>query len=323
MRPAWVGAWWNAFGKGEPLFLAARRDGALCGVLPLEREGRMLRGMTNDHAVELALLAADEEADRALAGGLFDRLGDRATLELIDPSLPGVAGLRAEARSEHRVGVRVFRRAPYVTLDGTFEDYQRRLPGHLRADLGRRLRRLEERGAVKFEIGLAEADRVPALLEEGCALEAGGWKGAEGTAVSSHEDTLHFYREAGAWAAKEGLLHLAFLRLDGQAIAFEYAIRDARSHYRLKIGFDASFSAFAPGKLLLRALIADAFERGLERFELLGNADPYKLEWSTGLRDLVTVEAFGRTARGRGSHLRDGVVRPLGRRALVIAGRRR
>jgi hypothetical protein len=69
-------------------------------------------------------------------------------------------------------------------------------------------------------------------------------------------------------------------------------------------------------------VIQDAFDHGLERFELLGDADPYKLEWSSGLRDLVSIEAFGRTPRGRGAHVVDGIARPIARRALAIAGRR-
>jgi CelD/BcsL family acetyltransferase involved in cellulose biosynthesis len=184
------------------------------------------------------------------------------------------------------------------------------------------MRRLRERGTVALEIGPPDLERIPGLLDEGFAVEASGWKGEDGTAIESQPETSRFYRQAAGWAASRGLLHLAFLRLDDRPLAFEYSLRDERGHYRLKVGFDHSFSAFAPGKLLLRAVIEDAFAHGLETFEFLGGAEPYKLEWSSGLRDLVVAEVFGPTARGRAAHLEVTLARPAARRARAVLKRR-
>jgi CelD/BcsL family acetyltransferase involved in cellulose biosynthesis len=320
LRPGWVRAWWLAFGQGTPMVLAARRDGRLAGVLPLDHVGGSLWPMVNDHAVELPLVAEDEQAGLTLATGLVERIGGRIVLPLLEPARPGLSAMRDLAASGGcGVATRIIRTAPYVAVDGDFEDYEQRLRSRLRADLRRRLRRLEERGEVEIKVGAPDdGDDVPRLLEEGFSVEASGWKGEESTAISSSEDTHRFYREAAAWAVSRGLLHLAFLRLDGRLLAFEYSLRDESGHYRLKVGFEADHTKFAPGKLLLRAVLEDAFAHRVQRFEFLGGGDPYKLEWATGIRDLVTVDLFTPTARGRAAlALRRLVPFARGARALL------
>ena len=94
-------------------------------------------------------------------------------------------------------------------------------------------------------------DGLDSLLTEGFAIESAGWKAAGGTAIVSRAETEGFYREVAAWAAQRGWLRLAFLRLDGRALAFEFAIEEGGVYYALKSGFDPAYRAFSPGTLLI------------------------------------------------------------------------
>ena len=322
-RPGWVASWWDAFGEGAPEILAVPDGSRLRGVLPLYRRRGVVRTIGDDHVVEGGLLAEDSAAAEALAGGLIDAVAHRGSLLFVDPARPGLAELRELADAAgRRVLVRAMARPPYVSIDGDWQSYERGRRSRLRSDLRRRRRRLEEEGRVAVELLSPDPGALDGPLTEGFAVEASGWKATGGTAISSRPETERFYREAAAWAAGRGLLHLAFLRVDGRPLAFEYAIRDGDTHYRIKVGFEADYSRFAPGKLLLARVLEDAFAAGLARFDLLGDQDPYKLEWATGLRDLALVQVFAPTVRGRAAHAALAVGVPAARRGAAVLRRR-
>jgi CelD/BcsL family acetyltransferase involved in cellulose biosynthesis len=67
----------------------------------------------------------------------------------------------------------------------------------------------------------------------------------------------------------------------------------------LKGGYDSEFHRYAPGKLLVHEMLERAFSSGLERFEFLGQPEPWKLEWTHDTRVLLLVDAFAPSLRGR------------------------
>jgi CelD/BcsL family acetyltransferase involved in cellulose biosynthesis len=324
VRPGWLLAWWAAFGTGVAEILVARRDGHLVGVLPMHHLDGVLRTMANDHSPECCFLAADVEVADALAAAMLDRTDRRASLYFLDPTLLGMAALRRKAAaSGHRLLVRTAERSPYTTMADDWTAFEARIGGRLRSDLRRRQRRLEERGVLEVELTSVPRD-LAATLEEGFAVEASGWKGTHGTgtAISASSATRAFYGDVAAWGLERGWLHLAFLRLDGRALAFELGIRTADEHHRLKAGHDESYRDVAPGKLLLRAVIEDCHAAGVQRFCFGGDAEPYKLEWATGLleRELVQVFASGPRARIEWGALAYG--RPVAQRVRGLLRRR-
>ena len=130
------------------------------------------------------------------------------------------------------------------------------------------------------------------MLEDGFAVEASGWKGDNGTAIASGAETRQFYTGIARWAASRGWLRLAFLRLDGHPIAFQYGLEDGGTYYFLKGGYDAKYSRFSPGRLLLASLIERAFDNGLKRFDFGGADESFKREWANGRRELVHLQVF-------------------------------
>jgi CelD/BcsL family acetyltransferase involved in cellulose biosynthesis len=158
------------------------------------------------------------------------------------------------------------------------------------------------------------------LLVDAFRLEQSGWKAKRGTAVISQPSTLRFYRDVAAWAAAQDLLRLAFLRVDGFPIAFQYALDDGLRWYFLKGGIDPEAGRFAPGKILVHAMIERAFDAGLASFEFLGADEPWKNGWRPRHRELVLQHSFLRNPVGLGWSSADAAWRliglPLARRTL-------
>jgi CelD/BcsL family acetyltransferase involved in cellulose biosynthesis len=117
------------------------------------------------------------------------------------------------------------------------------------------------------------------------------------------------------------VLQLAFLRVDGVAVAFEYNLRDHDVHYRLKAGFDPAWNKYAPGKLLNHAVIEDCFSGSIREFEFLGADEPYKLEWASEFRERLLVQAFAPSLAGRIERAAYDYGRPLAKRAMAIMRR--
>jgi hypothetical protein len=158
-------------------------------------------------------------------------------------------------------------------------------------------------------------DRLDALLEEGFRIEPSGWKAERGAAIVSRPETLRFYTEVAEWAAERGWLRLAFLRVGGRPIAFQFGLEQDRQYYFLKGGFDPAFERFAPAKILVHDMLERAFRLGLWRFNFLGGNEAWKLEWTPTCRGRVVLHAFSPTWLGSIDRLLIGYGRPLRNRA--------
>jgi CelD/BcsL family acetyltransferase involved in cellulose biosynthesis len=317
LRPGWIRAWRSAFGRGRLQLFTLRREGRLAAVLPLERRFGALRSTSNWHTPVFALLAEDDTGAAELADGLFARAERRIGLAFLDSAERSLAVCRSAAeRAGCKLIVRTLERSPYVSLDGDWAAYESRRAGKLLRELRRRRRRLSARGRLWLDVFDA-TDQLAERLEEGFRVEAAGWKGRRGTAIVSAPATLSFYREIAAWAAERGWLRLAFLRLDKRPIAFDFCLEESGVHYLLKTGYDAAYREFAPGVLLRQQMLARAFSSGLKRYEFLGAAEPWKLEWAEDVRERKLLQAFSPSAAGFLDWSAFAFGRPLARRALA------
>jgi CelD/BcsL family acetyltransferase involved in cellulose biosynthesis len=296
LRPGWIAAWWDAFGVGTPEIFTARCDGRLVGVLPLAGHRGAALSPTNWHSPEFGAVAADEGAMRALYEAA---LGSRP--RRLDLSFLAAAGGDAEALGaalgRYRLSTRVVMSSPYVRADRDWEAYWSALSKNLRGSVRRSRNRLADRGEVSVEVADGR-EGLDSLLEDGFRLEASGWKGEEGTAIASRPETRGFYEAVCAWAARAGILRLAFLRVGGKAVAFNLSLEADGRHYLLKPGHDAALDSLGPGTVLTAEMVERSFALGLEAYEFLGHADRYKLRWTDTCHDLLRVQAFAPTPVG-------------------------
>jgi CelD/BcsL family acetyltransferase involved in cellulose biosynthesis len=317
-RPGWIAAWWRAFGpvRGRLEILALRRGGRLAGVLPLVRLGGVVSSTTSDWMSAYDPPAEDREAATALASALFASHPRRVEFRQLPLEHPVRESCEAAAAaSGYRLVRGPIERSPYVSLDGGWDAYHAGLDRKLRSEIRRRRRRLEEQGKLSLEVSDG-GERLDELLDEGFRLEAAAWKGEAGTAITSAPATLRYYREGAEWARRRGILRLAFLRLDGRPLAFDYCLEEGGVHYLLKIGYDPAFRRFGPGMILREEMLSRAFAAGLSRYEFLGVDMAFKLEWTQTVWEKPWLRAFAPSVPGSLDRFGFTRVRPLARRVL-------
>ncbi|MCC6832415.1 MAG: GNAT family N-acetyltransferase [Thermoleophilia bacterium] len=336
LRPAYVRVRHAAFEEGAGFaVVTVRRDGILHGALPVA-DGTAGFGPPSNYETPLEGIVADDPAAmREVAATLMTLPAPRVVFTYLRAGGPSRAVIDAAVSAAgRRAYSRTTIRVPVVDTAGAWDDYWASRSRNLRHNVERCARRAREAGELVFEVHDAFEDgRLDALLQDGFAVEASGWKGAEGTAILADPRTRTYYTELAAWAAGEGWLRLAFVRLDGVAIAFCFGIEAHGVHYALKVGYEDRMKKLSPGMLLMRGLIQRSFETGLRSFDFAGHDAAWKSAWATGIDEYEGTLAFAPSVAGRASHARyrcrrwvaDGPLRPALERAAarVRGGRRR
>lgn len=319
VRPGYVQAWWDAFADGSLEVLAARRGSELVGTLPLHRTKAGLRTTTNWETPGFRLLATDDEARAALLATALRLAGPSLELQHLEAGQQDLPVAREALRAlGFRAHGRSLERSPYVAIpDELFEPWAKaRLGSKLAADLRRRRRKLDAEGIVEIVVEDG-SERLQQLLDEGYAVEGSGWKTSQDTDIASRPEARRFYDGLARWAVGRGILRLAFLRLDGRALAFQYGIEDDGAYFFCKGGIDPGSHAFAPGKLLVQHMLERAFASRLQTFEFLGDAETWKVEWTDDVRERVLVQAYPRSVRGTAAWIAEAKAKPLARQLGV------
>lgn len=183
-----------------------------------------------------------------------------------------------------------------------------------RRERARSRRRLAERGALRFEIFRGEAALGP--LAEAFQVKAERLASVGlFSRVIGDPGALALFSAAARDRQDGGSVVVARLSVDGAPAAYEVGlVRGKRFHAYLGAVVEA-FAGASPGKVVMEDALGWARAEGLETYDLLGPADRYKREWSTGavaVRDMVaTMTLKGRLYAGPWAKLR-----PLLRGAL-------
>jgi CelD/BcsL family acetyltransferase involved in cellulose biosynthesis len=299
VRPGWIRAWMAAFrGSRDIDVLLTEVDGRLAGVMPVLAGRHTLRSPTNSETPEFAPVTSGPEAAKRLAAELL-----ATSSGIVDLHAMSVADAQILQRVADRRGVggltKSLRQSPYVDVGGDSRAFEAGLSRNRRQGLKRLRNRLAERGTVTFDMHDGRHD-LAELLRDGFRLEARAWKRAGGTAILSNPMTTAFYTAVAEWAAEEGILRLAFLRLDGQPIAFCYNLQQGSTLYFMKTGIDDDFAKVGPGVVLTSDLIDHAFrEPDVTVLDLLGENETYKMDFASGVKEQVRLRLFPNPRTGR------------------------
>lgn len=120
-----------------------------------------------------------------------------------------------------------------------------------RKELARLRNRLAEEGALTRRTFGADDD-LTAWCDHFLALERGGWKGREGSALACSSGTETFFRDAVAGAHAAGRLQFLSLELDGRPIAMLVNFLTPPGSFSFKTAFDENYARFSPGVLIQR-----------------------------------------------------------------------
>jgi len=198
---------------------------------------------------------------------------------LADPIL--VAELSSVRGVDDRPGRRIrAANSPWIRIDGSWDEYYRGIASSWRSAHRRARKKADEAGNVEFEFHSPGSGNFDALMAEFVRVEGEGWKGRLGTALRVNTAARRFFETYGRAASAQGKLRLAFMRVDGKAVAAQFAVECCRRYWLLKIGYDEMWSFCSPGILLMYAALERAFSLRLDAFEFLGNDEPWIKIWN-------------------------------------------
>ncbi|MCK1512076.1 GNAT family N-acetyltransferase [Bradyrhizobium sp. 190] len=248
----------SAQGRGNAAALGARRDASsLIGLVPVV-------SMWSAYRIPLpALVSADpygtlctplldrDMAEEAVTGILQQarRAGAHALI-IRATSLDGAA-MKAFTDVLHRSRMQpvVLQSHVRACLDATGdadEVLREALGAKKQKELRRQRNRLAEQGAVNFDVARTPAD-VAAAMETFLMLEASGWKGQRGTALSQDDGDAAFVRRATSALAETGQCEIVTLRAGETPVAAAIVLRHQDRAFYFKLGVDERFAKYSPG----------------------------------------------------------------------------
>lgn len=315
VRHEWVRAVWECFDHGGTLSILMVQDGGHpIAIAPLMRDKvrmygfpvRRLRGLANVYTERFDfILTVDPEA---CCAAIWTYLADHArewdVLELRQlPEGSRALGCHPRSEIERRLLLAEWTsmESPYVPVRHSWETYFNSLKKGHRANMRRSQRHLEALAPVGLDVVVSN-DRLDQDLEEALSLEAVTWKDQGGTAIRSRSDSMAFFRQILHTAGKKGWLRIYFLTLGAKRIAVRIALLFRNRVFMLKSGYDPHYAAYAPGHVLCHEMLDEAWRLKFDEVDFLGNAERWKLYWTSNLRRHSWLFAFPKRPKPRFLH---------------------
>ncbi len=190
----------------------------------------------------------------------------------------------------------VYMNTPRLVVKGTFLDYWKQRSRNLVHNLSRQRRRLAERGArLEFRVE-READAAARGIDEYGQLEARGWKGEEGTAVTAANSQGRFYRGVLEEFCERREAVIYRLLLDGQPIAVDLCLERNGTLVILKTAYEqrvATALGISPGLLIHEEIFRSVFAEGRSHtVEFYGRVQDWHRKWTDETRTMYHVNIY-------------------------------
>jgi CelD/BcsL family acetyltransferase involved in cellulose biosynthesis len=173
---------------------------------------------------------------------------------------------------------------PFVT-----REFGIKRSGSTRKKLRQDWNRLSSLGTVEVVNSRNPAD-VEQAFETFLAMEKASWKGEQGTALLSDSHDAAFVRRLLHDLAARRDASVALLRVDGEAIAAQVLMYCGSTAYTWKTAFDAKFSKYSPGALLVDRITEELFAGpDIQAINSCAAEDSFMGQLWAGRRDMVDM----------------------------------
>jgi CelD/BcsL family acetyltransferase involved in cellulose biosynthesis len=276
--PAWLEVWWQAFGTGAELNLAAVREGGeIIGLAPLKVEGKTASFVGSADVCDYLdfIIAPGQEADffNVLLDDLKGQGINRLDLRPVRPDSMVLTNLVDIIRKR---GGEVLCQPEDVSfemdLPVTWEDYLESLTTKQRHEVRRKLRRLLEVGKIDyrcFKAGEGLNDFMSTFLKLFTLSR-------EDKADFMTPQMESFFRSLAEAMAGIGLLSTGVLELDTRPVAMILGFDYNDCMYLYNSAFDPQYQALSVGLLSKVLCIKASIEEGKKRFDFLKGDETYK-----------------------------------------------
>ncbi len=289
----------------------ASDDLGIRGILPLCRDRKPFARWRMVGAREvfepIDALCLDDRGREAIARQIADQARP-VTFDRVPQDSAFIPRMQAAMQGRGLVRLRAAQGCPFIALDERWQEPEAQYNAGRRSDFRRAMRRASDLGEVTFTVLSPRRDQFDALFDEAIAVELRSWKKEAGTAIAADRAKEMFFRDFLRSAACDGILRLAFMRIDGRAVAMQIALEWHGRFWLFKIGFDEDYARCSPGTLLMLHTIGWAASEGLTSYEMLGNVEPWIAEfWTTECHPCVCLRTYPANLAGLVALAVDGV----------------
>jgi CelD/BcsL family acetyltransferase involved in cellulose biosynthesis len=308
----WLAAWWRSYGSGRELvtLLFFTLDNELVGAAPLYLDtgsaalGRKLTvlrlvgdGSGDSDDLDFPIRSGYEGvcADKFLSW-LREYKWDLCVLATLDDnsrfrkcllrSLGSSGWAILETRSPHLI----------ISFPDSWECYLKRLAPEFRPLLGRYPRRLRAKHQV--QIYRSTTEDLEKNLSKLFSLHKQRWNARGTSGAFNNPVRCQFYREMAHNFSSRGWLEFWLMDLDGTTVAAQFCFRFRDTVYLLQEGFDPGYANEKIGYALRAATLEHFIREGVQKYDFLAGADPYKLRFGAEESTYRTIEFAKPSTRG-------------------------
>ena len=190
--------------------------------------------------------------------------------------------------------------SPYLTTEGSWEDYWNQLPPQRRKSLNRTcLRRLEK--ADSYEINrVTTPEAFKAFLQDMFEISRKSWKADSGGHLTFDSPQGQFFVNFTPIGLEHDWITLYTIRINNELIGFEYLLSCNNKYSGVRADYNEEYKYYSPGNSLRIAIVKDLFSKPETcEYDLCGNDEPYKLQWCRKIRKHVTITLGNCNIKGR------------------------
>ena len=172
--------------------------------------------------------------------------------------------------------------------------------GKFKRNLRRQRKKLDQRGRVELSL-VQDCAALDEAFVAFMQLEASGWKGkrGRGSAIMLRPNLERFYQDLMENFAADERCLISLLKLDGHVIAAQFCVIAGTTLYLLKIAYDETFSAMAPGNQLLHDLLRHCCDSQLITSVSLVTVPAWAVgRWNPDAHDVWSAYVFNSSLRG-------------------------
>lgn len=295
----------------DVLFMVLSDGGNVVGIIPLvirkmKRYGLSVMhvfpidGIYNIHS-DILLNNLNEDSIKAIMAALFslDHKWDVFTIRRFVETHPLLVQLERVLKNT-ACEYAVQRESPsfFIRLGNSYDEYLGQRSYNFRKDLHKKIKRIQKLGSVKF-VNHFFYDKLTDVFEQLFSIEKRCWKYKHGTAIASIEKQSQFYWKLCENAYKNGWLHISFLLLNKQPIAYNLGLLKNGKYSYLKTSYDDAYNNVSPSTILRNQLIKDFISQGIEEIDFHGEPYAWQRQWTDELRWHKSLVIYNRTTTAK------------------------
>jgi CelD/BcsL family acetyltransferase involved in cellulose biosynthesis len=306
----WICSWWDVFkdeNKSLYILIGRNENNEIVGIAPFYIERRKILGLGFRKIIRFCSsletypdhldLICKKGYEDSFAKGVFDYLKkDAKEWDLIKLNGVGENRILIKSLNQEKIKLNGFladlsaeSECPYLSVEGTYEDYLKSFPRKKRYNLSREKKILlqNERAVWKTAAGEDEYEEYFRNLFQLHAERAE----RKGISTTFSGDRIYdFHKSVIHYLASKGQIVLSLITKNSTILASCYCLKDHNKYYYYQTGISAEGEKWSAGSVLLSLMIEKAFNEGCREFDFLRGNEEYKHFWTQQYRSNCSIE---------------------------------